>query len=159
MPTLISGIIKETLKQTHFIFLAGALGMSSCATTQRGKFFEYSLVGALAGAAYGFSRSEFRSENTALFASQGAFIGAAIAAATDDSDKQIKDLEAKVKFFDESTRVSSLGESVSNKTYYEIPEEYRTLLESRNYEIYKINRWVQKGPKYLVKESEVIEFK
>ena len=140
-----------------FCTLSGLLCLlTACATTQKSKVFEYSLIGGLIGAAYGNSRAEFKQENSLMYGSEGALVGAAIATIMDDSDKQIKDLEAKVNFFDESSK-SSFTSSKSTPT--EIPEEFRPLLESKNYEIYKINRWTRKGQRYLVKESEVIEFK
>ena len=136
-----------------FLLIFPTLMMIGCATSHRGKVFEYSLIGGLVGAAYGNSRAEFKQENALMYGSQGALAGAAIATILDDSDKKIKELEAKVKFFDESSKANP------QSSLTEIPEEFRPLLESKNYEIYQINRWTRKGPRYLVKESEVIELK
>jgi hypothetical protein len=141
------------LNTKSFLLTLSALTLGACATTQKGKLFEYGLIGAALGAAYGHSKPEYQTQNSMLYGSQGAVLGMAIATITDDSDKKLKDLEAKVKFFDETSRTNT------QSTLTDLPEEFRPLLESQNYEVYRINRWTRKGPKYLVKESEVIEFK
>ncbi len=141
------------LNKKKFLMSISILALCSCATTQKGKIFEYGLIGGVLGAAYGNSRPDYKTQNAMLYSSQGAALGMAVAALTDDSDQKIKDLEAKVRFFDESTK------SNPESNLLEVPEEFRPLLESQNYEVYRINRWTRKGPRYLVKESEVIEFK
>lgn len=138
---------------SRLTMLVSVLALSACATTQKAKVLEYSLIGGVIGAAYGNSRLEYKTQNTTLYGSQGALAGAAIATLLDTNDDKIKDLEAKVKFFDESSK------SNPESTLLEVPEEFRPLLESQSYEVYRINRWTRKGPRYLVKESEVIEFK
>lgn len=138
---------------SRLILTVSVLALAACATTQKAKVLEYSLIGGVIGAAYGNSRPEYKTQNATLYGSQGALAGAAIATLLDTNDDKIKDLEAKVKFFDESPK------SNPESTLLEVPEEFRSLLESQNYEVYRINRWTRKGPRYLVKESEVIEFK
>lgn len=147
MPISLNSLIQR------ICLLGCALAISACATTQKAKVFEYSLIGGVIGAAYGNSKPEYKAQNATLYGSQGALAGAAIATLLDNRDDKIKDLEAKVKFFDESSK------SNPQSTLLEVPEEFRPLLESQNYEVYRINRWTRKGPRYLVKESEVIEFK
>lgn len=133
-------------------FIASALIFSSCASTQKTKIIETIVIGASVGAIYGLTRKEMKEENGMMFSSQGAAIGAVIAAVIDDSDEKIKTLEAKVKFLDESTTKQT------SPNFEEIPEEYRALLESQNYEMYRINRWTKKGH-YLVNESALIDLK
>ena len=132
-------------------FIILPLIISSCASTQKTKMIEAMLVGTSLGAIYGATRPAYQNQNALLFGSMGGLAGAAVAVVTDDSDKKIKDLESKVKFFDEFT-------TKNTPNFEEIPEEYKALLESQNYEMYKINRWTKKG-QYLVNESSLIELK
>jgi hypothetical protein len=134
------------------ILLVVASLFSACATTEKAKITQAIITGASIGALYGLTRKEMKDENAMMFASQGAAIGAIAAVLINDSDEKIKTLEAKVKFLDESTTKQT------SPNFEEIPEEYKALLESQNYEMYRINRWTKKGH-YLVNESALIDLK
>lgn len=70
-----------------------------------------------------------------------------------DSDQERRELKAQLKFINdfESQKSKSISES--------LPEDLKNLVNSYEYDVYRINRWTQRGPNLIVKESEVIELK
>ena len=70
-----------------------------------------------------------------------------------DSDKEKRELEAKLKF------INDMETQKSKNISSDMPEDLKNLVDTHHYDVYRINRWTQRGPKLLVKESEAIELK
>lgn len=145
------------LNKSVFYILVSALLLSSCATTQKGKIFEAMLIGSTVGAIYGAGKPEFKEQNAMMYGAVAGLATAATVVALDDTDKKLKDFEAKVKFLDDAVNSQQKPTSTAS-LLLELPEEFRPLVESQTFESYHINRWTRKGEKYLIKESDVIEF-
>lgn len=88
-----SGVTSALILQTFIL--------SSCATTRKGKLIEGTIAGSVIGGIYGATRQDYQKQNALLFGSLGGLAGTALIAAIDDSDKEIEQLNSKLKAFSE----------------------------------------------------------
>ncbi|MFN3453761.1 MAG: hypothetical protein ACK41T_02300 [Pseudobdellovibrio sp.] len=127
---------------------------TSCASTNfKEKTYRNMLVAAVVGAAIGQIEKENRTGYSVAYGASAATLAAIASIEYYDADKEKRELEAKIKFMNDMEL--SRGRNITN----DLPEDLKNLVETHHYDVYRINRWTQRGPKLLVKESEAIELK
>ena len=166
MPTLIFGIIKETLKQTHFVFFAGALGMSSCATTYRGKALESALIASSVGILYGLTRHDYPQENAMIFGSIGGAAGAITSIYLTNPDEEIQKIKSQNESLKEELdqisperlrKTLQTGTAIQNLQM--LPPKYRSLIIPGEWTLYEIDEWEQIDDEHIVNKTKLLELK
>lgn len=143
-----------TANNRFLILFTVAVALSSCATNSfRSKTYRNMLVASAVGLAMGQQKEESKVGYSMAYAGTLAAVAAIASIEYYDSDKEKRELDAKLKFINEMElrKTKSITE--------DLPEDLKNLIETHYYDVYRINRWTQRGPNLLVKESEAIELK
>lgn len=141
-----------------------ALGLSAltgaCATTTKGKVAEWTVLGGLAGGAYGSSRPEYKDQNAVMYGAVGAAIGALAAVYYHDPDKQTEQLRlenAKLKkdldAFSEPKVLVETPATFNSR----IPEKYKRLINPGEWRVAEIDQWIEDGENRLIHQDKVME--
>lgn len=130
----------------NLIFAILTFSLMGCATSHRGKVIEGAVFGSLAGAAFGLTRSDYREQNSMMFAGLGAGIGSVIAATYNDVDKKTEqlqkenqELKAKLDLLEKPV----LTETGSSLFQSKLPKDLGKLIRPGEWKRYKIDYWVQ----------------
>jgi len=141
---LFNSFYTVSLSRAFLVF--GFLLNTNCATTYKGKVFESSLMGAVVGGAYGYSRPEAKDQNAMLYGSMGVALGALIQTLYLNPDKEIKDiklealnLKTKLDEFQKPNLIDQ-GNSLYKSS---IPMDLTKLVQPGEWKRYKIDYWVQ----------------
>lgn len=127
---------------------------TSCASTSfKEKTYRNMLVAAVVGAAIGQAEKENRTGYSVAYGASAATLAAIASIEYYDADKEKRELEAKIKF------INDLENQKSKNISSDMPDDLKNLVDTHHYDVYRINRWTQRGPNLLVKESEAIELK
>lgn len=142
------------------LILSSALFLSACSTTIKGQTVEWSLIGASAGAAYGYSRSEYKDKNAMMFAAIGAATGALLSIYKQDPDQKISKLN------DENLKLKKDLESFTNpKTVYQspamfnskVPDKYKKLIQPGEWRISEIDQWIEDSENRIIHQDKMME--
>lgn len=142
------------------LFFISALLLSGCATTIKGQTIEWSIAGATAGAAYGYTRSEYKNKNAMMFAAIGAAAGALLSIHKQDPDQKIS------KLSDENLKLKKDLESFANpKTIYhspamfnsKIPDKYKKLIQPGEWRISEIDQWIEDSENRIIHQDKMME--
>lgn len=142
------------------LILSSTLFLSACSTTIKGQTVEGSLIGASAGAAYGYSRSEYKDKNAMMFAAIGAATGALLSIYKQDPDQKISKLN------DENLKLKKDLESFTNpKTVYQspamfdskVPDRYKKLIQPGEWRISEIDQWIEDSENRIIHQDKMME--
>lgn len=142
------------------ILILSTLLLSGCATTIKGQTLEWSIIGASAGAAYGYSRSEYKDKNAMMFAAIGAATGALLSIYKQDPDGKI------TKLNDENLKLKKDLESFTNpKTVYQspamfdskVPDKYKRLIQPGEWRISEIDQWIEDSDNRIIHQDKMME--
>ena len=141
-------------KKKIFVLIVSITLFQSCATTSfKEEIFRNMAVASIAGFAVG----TMANKNVKGYGYQYAGLAAATAAVVTTlhraPDHERRELQAKLKF------INDIETQKSKNISSDMPEDLKNLVDTHHYDVYRINRWTQRGPKLLVKESEAIELK
>lgn len=142
------------------LILSSVIFLSSCATTIKGQTVEWSVIGASAGAAYGYSRSEYKDKNAMMFAAIGTATGALLSIYKQDPDQKIS------KLSDENLKLKKDLESFTNpKTVYQspamfnskVPDKYKKLIQPGEWRISEIDQWIEDSENRIIHQDKMME--
>jgi len=137
-----------------FFTIATALIFTSCASnTFKEKTYRNMLIASAIGVVAAQSEKSNKLGYAVAYGGTAAAIAAIASIEYYDSDKEKRELQAKLKFINDMDAQKS--KSISS----DMPDDLKNLIDTHHYDVYRINRWTQRGPKLLVKESEAIELK
>ncbi len=156
MSAYISKVSKEmsVFSFTKKLFIITFLLQTACATKSiQTTIIRDMAIGAVVGSIYGNSFSSNKAAYTQMYAGIGAAGAALISIGVNDPDKENRELQAKLKFLNDIE--IQKAKNISS----DMPDDLRKLIDTHNYEVYRINRWTMRGSNLLVKESEAIELK
>lgn len=156
MSVYISKVSKEmsAFNISKYVIFIPILFQTACATKSiQTTIIRDMAIGAVVGSIYGNSFSKSKAAYTQMYAGIGAASAALISIGVNDPDKENRELQAKLKF------LNDIEIQKSKKISSDMPEDLRKLIDTHNYEVYRINRWTMRGSNLLVKESEAIELK
>lgn len=143
-----------------YLILFAVLLSSGCATSIKGQTTEWALIGAGAGAAYGYSRNEYKDKNAMMFAAIGAATGALISLYKQDPDQKIS------KLSDENAKLKKDIEAFSNpKTEFQtpamfnskIPDKYKRLIQPGEWRISEIDQWIEDSENRIIHQDKIME--
>ena len=146
--------INKLLIPTVTILLTG------CATSIKGQTVEWSFIGASAGAAYGYSRSEYKDKNALMFAAIGAAAGALLGIYKQDPDQKLSRLS------EENLKLKKDLESFTNpKTVYQspamfnskVPDKYKQLIQPGEWRISEIDQWIEDSENKIIHQDKMME--
>jgi hypothetical protein len=159
------------MKKTKNIFLLLPLIISACATTNKGKILETMAVGAVAGAAYGQNRPEFKNENALMYGAIGGLTGSLIGLYVFDEEKKSEELKTKISKLEaeldsfgknsvtENTSQTSNNPATKVQLQSFLPKRLQKLVKPGEWSLYRIDEWEQLDDTKLVHKDQVLEFK
>jgi hypothetical protein len=155
-------------------FICAVFILSSCATTRKGKLAEGILAGTAAGVLYGSTINQNKRQNEVFYGSLGGVVGAATVALLDDSDKEISELNAKLKAFSELQQTMEIeGRPLENKKFAreeiifkgkaiqksdKIPGHVNSVLKEGDVIGYKADQWIDFGTNKAAHIDEIWEY-
>ena len=141
-----------------------ALGLSAltgaCATSQKGKIVEWSVVGAAIGSTYGVSRPEYQDKNAIMFGAVGAAVGALAGLYYHDPDKHSENLvneNKKLKVELDSLRNPKVLIETPATFNTKIPEKYKKLINPGEWKISEIDQWIEDSENRLIHQDKIME--
>ncbi len=123
------------------------------ANTFKEKTYRNMLIASAIGTIAAQSENSNKLGYTVAYGGTAAAVAAIASIEYYDSDKEKRELQAQIKF------INDIEMQKSKNISSDMPEDFKNLLDTHHYDVYRINRWTQRGPKLLVKESEAIELK
>lgn len=141
-------------KLIKILFITSLFFLQACATgSSKEKIYRNMAIATLVGLAAAQQKEKNKFGYAVAFGGGMAALAGVGSMEYYDIDKDLREAKAKLKFIDdmELQRSKNISE--------ELPEDLKSLVNSHHYDVYKMNRWTQRGPKLLVKESEAIELK
>ena len=137
-----------------FICITTTLIFTSCASnTFKEKTYRNMLIASAIGTLAAQSEKHHKLGYAVAYAGTAAAVAAIASIEYYDLDKEKRELQAKLKF------INDIETQKSKNISSDMPEDLKNLVDTHHYDVYRINRWTQRGPKLLVKESEAIELK
>lgn len=140
--------------------LASLLLTTGCATSQKGKIAEWSVIGASLGGAYGFSKNDYKNQNAALFSALGALTGIAASLYFHDPDKKIDQLEIENTNFKRDLEVLQSPKVIieSPATFNtKIPDKYKKLINPGEWRVTEIDQWSEESENRLIHQDKIME--
>lgn len=134
--------------------LLACVFFTSCSTSSfRGNTYRNMLIASAVGVALAQKEKNNKLGYSVAYGGTAAAVAAIASIEYYDSDQERRELQAKLKFINdmEAQRSKNISE--------DLPEDLKALVNAHHFDVYRINRWTQRGPKLLVKESEAIELK
>lgn len=136
------------------ILLTTIFLFQGCATTSfKEEIFRNMAIASIAGFAVGTITNKNVNGYGYQYAGLAAATAAVVTTLYKDPDQERRELQAKLKF------INDMEVQKSKNISDDMPDDLKNLVNSHHYDVYRINRWSQRGPKLLVKESEAIELK
>ena len=137
-----------------FLYITPTLIFTGCASnTFKEKTYRNMLIASAIGTIAAQSEKHHKIGYTVAYGASAATLAAIASIEYYDSDKEKRELQAKLKF------INDMEVQKSKNISSDMPEDLKNLVDTHHYDVYRINRWTQRGPKLLVKESEAIELK
>lgn len=134
--------------------------LSGCATTNRGKTLQAMAAAGIAGAFYGVSRPEAKTQNAALYGGVAAAGAGVFGLYQWDSETEAERLRKEaVSAMDELARLRAPKRIVESPATFgaKIPDKYRSLIQPGAWRVSEIDQWVEDGENRLIHQDLIME--
>ncbi len=113
-----------------------------------------------AGVAYGYSQSDYKGTQAALYGSLAAAIAAVTTLYFEDPDKEeiklrneVKSLKAKLDQINEPKLIGMQPAIIGAR----IPEKYKSLIQPGEWRVYEMDEWVEESENRIIHQDKVME--
>lgn len=140
------------------VLLVATAALPACATTARNKTLQLMGASAAAGAIYGASRQEFKSENALLYGAGAAAVAGVVGLYMFNDTKQVDDLERKLQALEKQFAPVLVTEGNSALSA-PLPKDISKLVKPGSWRRYKLDQWVQDeaNPNVWYRQREMFE--
>ncbi len=146
------------LKNSVVIILS--LGLTGCATSFKAQLLQTMAATAAIGAVYGLSKPENKTPNAVMWGALGATSGALITVLTHDPDKEAERQRREAERLREELSLLNspkLEKQTSGLFGSKVPEKYRHLINPGEWNVSRIDQWIEEDENRLVHQDLVME--
>lgn len=144
----------------RLLFIVSICLLTGCASTNRGKTLQTMAAVGIAGALYGASRPEAKTQNAALYAGIAAAGAGVFGLYYWDSERETERIRLEAQSaMDEIERLRAPKRLVESPATFgaKIPEKYRSLIQPGAWRVSEIDQWVEDGENRLIHQDLIME--
>lgn len=149
--------------------IAGFL-LTSCATGMKEKIVRNTLIAGAAGAAYGDSKDEFKSQHSLMYGASAALITAIASLYYFDPDKQLEqfrkttnqmrdEMDGLENGFNTPSEKNQTTRGTTLRGYDALPEQYKRMIDPGKWTLSEIDQWVDGGEGQMIHQDKILELK